>query len=387
MNLATLDGFLSGVGVAPELRGLLWAGVILLVTFVVAFVVWWVIRAVEGKLRNNRNLWDDVLIHAIRRPLYWYTWLLGLYFASEAAARFYEINLLNLNGLGLRFGFIVLLVWALLRFIQGTEELLVSSRVAEPMDYTTVSAIGKLARISVFVIAALVIIQNLGYSISGVLAFGGVGGIAVGFAAKDMLANFFGGAVVYMDKPFKVGEWIRSPDASIEGVVEHIGWRVTRIRTFELRPLYVPNSIFTTISVENPSRMMNRRIYEMVGVRYEDVDVVDPIVNDIRGMLEEHEDIDADQFRIVNFTAFNASSLDIMVYAFTHTREWVTYQSVKQDVMLRISSIIRGHGAEVAFPTRTLHIAGGGPQAVLGEGVAAEGEQPATEGGDANGQQ
>lgn len=385
MNLSALEVWLAGFGIAPEFQGLLWAAVILVLTFVMAFVIWWVIRAVESKLRNNRNLWDDVLIHAIRRPLYWYIWLLGLYFASEAVARFYEFNLLNLNGLGLRFGFIVLLVWALLRFINGTEELLVSSRVAEPMDYTTVSAIGKLTRLSIFVIAGLVIIQNLGYSISGVLAFGGLGGIAIGFAAKDMLANFFGGAVVYMDRPFKVGEWVRSPDASIEGVVEHIGWRVTRIRTFELRPLYVPNSIFTTICVENPSRMMNRRIYEMVGVRYDDVDMVDPIVTDIRTMLEDHEEIDANQFLIVNFTTFNASSLDIMVYAFTHTRQWGAYQNVKQDVMLRISGIIRKHGAEVAFPTQTLHIAGDGPQALLGEGMVAEGEKLATTGEQSNG--
>ena len=103
--------------------------------------------------------------------------------------------------------------------------------------------------------------QALGYSISGVLAFGGIGGIAVGFAAKDLLANFFGGLMIYLDRPFSVGDWIRSPDKNIEGTVEEIGWRLTRIRTFDKRPLYVPNSTFTQISVENPSRMLNRRIY------------------------------------------------------------------------------------------------------------------------------
>lgn len=387
MSMEALDRFLSGLGIVPELRGVLWVALILVATFFVACLVWALVLRIENRLKSNRKLWDDVLIHALRRPLYWYVWLLGLYFAAEAGARFYAVDILNLNGLGLRFGFILLLVWTLLRFIHGAEELMLSSRVPEPMDYTTVSALGKLSRATVFVVAGLVIIQNLGYSISGVLAFGGVGGIAVGFAAKDMLANFFGGAVVYMDKPFKVGEWIRSPDASIEGVVEHIGWRVTRIRTFELRPLYVPNATFTTIAVENPSRMMNRRIYEMVGVRYDDVDTVDPIVNDIRQMLEEHEDIDDNQFLIVNFTAFNASSLDIMVYAFTHTRHWVEYQKVKQDVLLRISEIIHGHGAEVAFPTRTLHIAGGGPEALSGDGVAREGEQAAVASGGNDGGQ
>jgi len=85
-----------------------------------------------------------------------------------------------------------------------------------------------LLRASIVITAALVILQNLGFSISGVLAFGGVGGIAVGFAAKDLLANFFGGLTVYMDRPFVVGDWVRSPDKNIEGTVEHIGWRLTR---------------------------------------------------------------------------------------------------------------------------------------------------------------
>ena len=121
-----------------------------------------------------------------------------------------------------------------------------------------------------WVLSALMVLQSLGVSVSGLLAFGGIGGIAVGFAAKDMLANFLGGLSIYLDRPFAVGDWIRSPDRSIEGTVEDIGLRVTRIRTFDQRPLYVPNSTFSSVSLENPSRMTNRRIYETIGVRYED---------------------------------------------------------------------------------------------------------------------
>jgi len=356
MTLAYLDQFLDSLGIAAEFRGIFWILVILALTAVVAVVLARILAAIERRLSANDNLWDDVFLHAARRPVYWYVWLQGLYWASEAGQRFYEVDHIALNDLVLRFGFIVLLVWCLLRFVGQAEELLTSDRVAEPMDYTTVSAMGKLARVILIVTAALVIIQNLGYSIAGVLAFGGVGGIAVGFAAKDMLANFFGGAVVYMDKPFKVGEWIKSPDASIEGVVKHIGWRITRIRTFESRPLYVPNAIFTTIGVENPSRMQNRRIYEVIGVRYGDVGVVENIVKAMRSMLESHEDIDQDRTLIVNFVTFNASSLDIMVYTFTRTLQWVEYHRVKEEILLRISGIIEDHGAEVALPTRTLHL-------------------------------
>ena len=102
--------------------------------------------------------------------------------------------------------------------------------------------------------------------------------------------------------------------------------------------------------------MSNRRISETIGIRYADVSQMGDIVGDIRSMLENHEDIDTDQTLIVNFVAFNASSLDIMVYTFTKTTKWVEFHEVKQDVLLQISNIIEGYGAEVAFPTRTLHL-------------------------------
>jgi len=140
--------------------------------------------------------------------------------------------------------------------------------------------------------------------------------------------------------------------------VEEIGWRLTRIRTFDKRPLYVPNAVFTQITVENPSRMTNRRINETIGLRYDDVHKVAAIVADIKAMLRAHPEIDQDQTMIVNFTQFAASSLDIMVYTFTRTTAWVAFHEIKQDVMLKIADIVTRHGAEIAFPTRTLHVAG-----------------------------
>ena len=360
MNPEAFDEVLSELGLAAELRGILWILLFVAGTALVSFIVARVLVRIENRLSHTTNIWDDVLLHASRLPMQAFVWVQGIYWAAEVAYRFSDAELFTYNDLLLRFGFIVLIAWALLRFVREAEQVMVSDRVAEPMDYTTMSALGKLARAIIVITSVLVIIQNMGYSISGVLALGGVGGIAIGFAARDMLANFFGGAIVYIDKPFKVGDWIRSPDANVEGVVEHIGWRITRIRTFDLRPLYVPNAIFTTIAVENPSRMFNRRIFETVGVRYADAGVIDRIVDDIRAMLAEHEDIAEEQTTIVNFVTFNASSLDIMVYTFTRTRQWVEFHRVKQDVMLRIAQIVSEHGAELAFPTRTLHIDGDG---------------------------
>ena len=227
------------------------------------------------------------------------------------------------------------------------------------MDETTVRAVGKLLRAAVIITGVLIAMQLFGYSISGLLAFGGIGGIAMGFAAKDLLANFFGGLMIYLDRPFSVGDWVRSPDQEIEGTVEDIGWRLTRIRTFDKRPLYIPNAVFANISVENPSRMTNRRIYETIGLRYDDLAQMGPILEQVEAMLLAHPDIDTNQTMMVNFNQFAASSLDFFIYVFTKTTNWVTYHKVKQDVLLKVADIIAANQAEVAFPTSTLHVPDG----------------------------
>ncbi len=355
---AMVDGWIESFDLLPqEWRVGLVVFALVFGTATVAYLASYIIGALERKFSKTRNLWDDAFLHAARKPVVGFVWLQGVYWAAEVAHKYSDAAIFEANETVLKMGFIWMLVWWLLRLIKQSEKILVSPmKMKTPMDYTTVNAVSKLSRAVVIITAVLIAMQSLGYSISGVLAFGGVGGIAVGFAAKDLLANFFGGFIIHLDRPFKVGDWVRSPDRNIEGVVEHIGWRLTTLRTFDLRPLYVPNAAFTTIAVENPSRMSNRRISETIGIRYADVSQMGEIVADIRSMLENHEDIDTDQTLIVNFVAFNASSLDIMVYTFTKTTKWVEFHEVKQDVLLQISNIIEGYGAEVAFPTRTLHL-------------------------------
>ncbi|HKL50767.1 MAG TPA: mechanosensitive ion channel family protein, partial [Wenzhouxiangellaceae bacterium] len=216
--------------------------------------------------------------------------------------------------------------------------------------------LARIVRIAVVVTGVLTALSILEIPISGLLAAGGVGGIAIGLAARDLLANFFGGFMVFMDRPFSVGDWVRSPDRDIEGVVQKIGWRVTTIMKFDRRPMYVPNATFTTITVENPSRMTHRRIYEHVGVRYDDFARVGAIVEDIRSMLQGHEDIAAEETLIVHFNQFGASSLDIMVYCFTRTTQWIEYHRVREEILLKLGAIVEAHGAEIAFPTRTLKL-------------------------------
>jgi MscS family membrane protein len=310
-------------------------------------------RKTEKLIGRTDNHWDDIFWFALVKPVNWLFILMGGSMALRVVAESEELLISNYLPIVQKISILLLVGWVFWRLIFKAEETFIA---LDDKDTTTVMAISKLARLSLMVIIALSVIQTLGVSVSGVLAFGGMGGLIVGMAAKDLLSNLFGALMVYMDKPFKVGDWIRSPDKSIEGTVEEIGWRLTRIRTFDKRPLYVPNSLFTQIVVENPSRMSNRRINETFGLRYCDVDKVAIIISDVRNMLEHHPDIDQRQTIIVNFNLFNNSSLDFFIYTFTKTTDWVLFHSIKQDVLLKVAEIVIKHEAEFAFPTRQLHI-------------------------------
>ena len=334
---------------------ILQAFLVIFAFMILDFVQRKILKRLRLKAEKTKRVWDDVIIDSIKKPISLIIWAAGIYLAAKIIQEATGAVIFKAVEPLLDAVIIGAIAWVLVRLIKRGEQKIIEGE--KEVDPTTVDAIAKLLKVSVVITSILVVLQTLGYSISGVLAFGGIGGVAIGFAAKDLLANFFGGLTIYLDRPFAVGDWIRSPDRNIEGTVEHIGWRLTRIRTFDKRPLYVPNSTFTTIAVENPSRMLNRRIKETIGIRYDDAGKMEAIVRKVKDMLMNHPEIDTNRTLIVNFNAFAPSSLDFFVYTFTKTTEWVYYHEVKQDVMLKIVDIIEKEGAEIAFPTSTLHLA------------------------------
>lgn len=332
---------------------------IVLVTLILGAVARRFVLLVGGRTKETSNVLDDALFDALLGPTRGLIWVVGLAFAAYIAGERTDAVIFDAVPAARNIGIVAAFTWFVLRFIKSYESHYIAEQKKQEdhVDLTFVHAIGKLARAAVSITAVLVALQTVGISIAGLLAFGGMGGIAVGLAARDLLANVFGGVTIYLDRPFAVGDWIRSPDQEIEGTVEEIGWRRTLIRTFDMRPLYVPNSVFTTISVENPSRMLNRRIKETIGVRYDDLDQVPAILADIRTYLNESPLIDQSRTLMVNFNQFGASSLDFFIYCFTRTVVWTEYHAQKEEVLLTIASIISRHGGEIAFPTRTLHVA------------------------------
>ena len=363
----------------------LWVFSIVFVTLIARYGLKRVLDKVAKQLTRTQNPYDDALLEAARKPFGWGIWLLGISWAFEyMLLRAQEHNAregLAFDGSLLAIvepfrsvAAIVLISWFASRFIRFVEQNVSNTSYREnPIDATTANAVAKLLRAAVLITAGLLILQNLGVSIGGVLAFGGIGGIAIGFAARDLLANFFGALMIFLDRPFSVGDWIRSPDRDIEGTVEEIGWRLTRIRTFDQRPLYVPNAVFASLAVENPERMLNRRIYETVGVRYDDTKVLPDILEGIRAYLIGNDSIDKGRVLMVNLTEFGPSSVNFFIYTFTKTIVWTEYHEIKESILLKIADIIESHGAEIAFPTQTVHLIDEGNSLHMGPADSPEG--------------
>lgn len=235
---------------------------------------------------------------------------------------------------------------------------LTKAQVKRGSDITSAHIVSRVLKVVIIMLVFLLYGEHFGMSLSGLLAFGGIGGIAIGMAGKDILSNLFSGVMIYFDRPFKIGDWISSPDRKIEGTVAEIGWRITKIITFDQRPLYIPNAVFSSISLENPGRMTNRRISTSIGLRYEDADKVAQIVRDIRTMLKNEDAIDHQQTMLINFDSFGDSSLNILVYCFTKTTGWAEWLEAQQDVYLKIIDIVHQNGADFAYPSQTLYVEG-----------------------------
>lgn len=304
------------------------------------------------KEQRGGKRWIATVLKTLYNPLKLFIWFLGLSILCSLYAHvIFDFTVQIMLGNLLRVGIIISLAWGLYIFVREAEKIILQNRGA---DITTVETISKLSFLTVAVLSLLLILPVFGIEIAGLLAFGGFSGIIVGMAARDTIANLIGSFSIGMDKTFRIGDWIYTTDGKIEGIVENIGWRTTCIRTFDKRPMFIPNMMITSLVIVNASRMTNRRIFETVSLRYIDADRVNAIVSELNEYLEDHDDLDSEFFNFIGLDKFADSSLDLTLRGYTKTVKLVDYQMVKQKILLEVYRVVRKHGGDMAFPTRTL---------------------------------
>lgn len=301
-------------------------------------------------VRKTKNEFDDKLLHAIKEPIKFLFVIAGLYFF------FYFLEVNNAVIKHILKGLLIFDVfWAIYNVINEFEENVYKllgkfGKASKELASFTV----KITKILVISIGVIALLQDWGINVTGFIASLGLGGLAFALAAKDTAANIFGGIAILTDNIFKLGEWVKI--GNVEGIVEDIGIRTTKIRAFDKRLIIVPNATIANTSVENFSRRDKRRIMMRVGLVYgTPIDTIKKIVNDIREMLLSHPEIAKDESLLIYFDEFSDSSLSIFCYFFTNTAEWKEYLRIREDINLKIKEIVEKNGSSFAFPSNSIY--------------------------------
>jgi MscS family membrane protein len=311
--------------------------------------------------RKTRTALDDIVIDALGQPLGAGAVLGGVWIAIAILPLPTEpVDVHRLVHACLESAVVLVAIWLGVRLVDrlGRRWRELAAKTETRLDDQIIPIATKSAKVFLWIVGGVIVVQNMGYSVASLLAAFGLGGAAIAFAAKDTLANFFGSIVIFVDRPFHIGDWIEVGE--FEGTVEEIGLRTTRVRTFANSLITIPNATFTTKAVNNWSRMKKRRIKLTIGLTYDTPrDKLEKAVNAIREIVKQDEQIHQ-EFFMVYFTDFGAYSLDILVYCFSIVTGWSDHLRVREQVLLKIMDAVKGLGLSFAFPTQTLHVQGNG---------------------------
>ncbi|MCX4244472.1 mechanosensitive ion channel family protein [Paraliomyxa miuraensis] len=350
--------------------------VALVVGIVAGRVAQRVLRGVDQRLPEGSL--GHAALDATSEPLVWALRLAGLWAAitSLPLPKLESVDLPGVVGACYQATVIGLATWLGVRLISELSVLWArrASGTEDTFDDQLVPIVRKTAKVILVCVGGVMVLQNLGYSVGSLLAGLGIGTAAIAFASKDTIANFFGSLVVFIDRPFQVGDWVEIGD--VEGTVETVDIRTTRIRTFANSLITVPNSQMTVTAIQNWSRMKKRRIKMEIGVSYDTTpEQMRASIAAIRGIIAGDERFHHD-FYLVNFHALGDSSLIIYCYFFTITTHWAEYMQTREDFLLEVMVKLREVGVEIAFPTRTVHLVGPGAPAVAALPAAMQRQTP-----------
>ncbi len=355
--MTEVNEFLSLTIGGISLKIYVYAFLMILGGFLAKWIVTGILNGIARGAGKTRTAVDDMLIGAFVRPAGWACLLGGLYGALLILPLPAEpVDIRKFSDSLIKGFSVLIIVWCAALLLDGFIQIWKSKADAtdSKLDDQLVPLVHKAGKAFLYVVGIVLFLQNLGYSVASLIAGLGLGGAAIALASKDTLANFFGSVVIFVDRPFHVGDWIEMD--GIEGTVEEVGLRTTRIRTFANSLITMPNSMLTTKAIENWSRMKKRRIKMNVGVTYStSPEKMEQLVEGIRAIIAADQTMDQDYY-LVYFNQFGPSSLDVFIYCFTVSTVWAEYLAARQSFMLKIMRLVDELGLEFAFPTQTLHV-------------------------------
>ncbi len=333
-----------------------WIGMFaaVLLGLIVKTIVSFVFITLESLARNTHYTWDDRLLSLGKGPLD---------FIAGSTAWYFGVRMLRLEGDTLSvINFLVQslfsigFIWFAYRAVEEITKyfLKFAEKTESTLDDHLVPLLNRTLKIFTVIFGVLVAIQNMGVNVLSLVAGLGIGGIAFALAAKDTVANFFGSIMILFDSPFQVGDWIRI--GSMEGTVEEIGFRSTRVRTFYNSQLTIPNSDLMNARIDNMGRREFRRIRAMISVTYDtSPDKMEAFLEGIKNIIKANPNTRKDYYHVV-FNEFGPDSLVVMLYAFLKVPDWSSELVERQNIYIEILRLAKELNVDFAFPTQTLHV-------------------------------
>ncbi|MES2998627.1 MAG: mechanosensitive ion channel domain-containing protein [Pseudomonadota bacterium] len=331
--------------------------IVLIITGLFCFIIRIVYQKTAPRFNKRPQFLSATLLKALYRPLLIFVAVIGITYALEWLCLAGQLGNSKLFHFLRNLFFIGLCAWFLWDFVSlSSQAFLKQDTKSKVIDSTFVYAINHIAKLAIIIITVLSLFQLLGLSIAGVLAFGGMGGIIIGFASKDMLANIFGSLMLFLDRPFVIGDQIALPALKVQGQVEAIGWRVCRVLSPNGCPVYIPNALFSNLLIENQSRIQYRRFSCSISLRYQDLSKLPAILQEIKSLLNKNSAIDKTRTISVNLNELANSSLNISINAYTNTINSTDFSAAQQALYLELLGCIHRHGAKWAFPSSNIFL-------------------------------
>lgn len=310
-------------------------------------IVYWIlaiwIRRASREIPVKKNSMKVILL----LPLKILFVAIGLYYSlSILGSRFGLVSFVDSTRPFIKAFLVICLSWTAFRWKKSFVYSLNDNQkmISSGLNHT----VSKVLSIVLFVVTVLVILQVFHLDIWPLLAFGGIGAAAVGFAAKDVISNFCSGLMLSLTRPFVVGDQVIMPSLSVEGPVEEIGWYLTVVRDKDKRPVYLPNAIFANALVINSSRMQYRRILDEIYIPYTDFHKIQKVMEMIRMLLKDHPLVAKDITPLVHLNGFKESSLCIYLDVYVSPRRLADYLQLKEGVYMRIYEILETEGIKPA---------------------------------------
>ena len=315
-----------------------------------------IVKLLDKLLNRKAQIADSSTLTFVLTPLKSLIAVSGIYFALKV---FFTGTVLLKS---YRIAIIVILAWILLRLCDCASESFFSfnTKLNKELDLsfnkTLHTILKKTVKVIIVILTVITVLGETNIDVTTLITGLGLGGLTFALAAQDTAQNLFGGLVILLDKPFDVDDWISTPN--IEGIVEDINLRSTRIRTFPNSLVVVPNSSLVSSPITNWSKMNKRRATFSIGLTYDTPkEKLQKCVERITEMVNSHPEVIAKD-TVIRFNSFQDSSLEISLMFFTVPTGFADFQRVKEDVNYGIMQIVEEEGAEFAFPTQTLYVAG-----------------------------